>query len=106
VNAFHRLVVGVRRVLRRWPMECLGGLLIVVGLWVVFYTYQSSEAMVKQYAAESAQTHAVSVTQFRNFYTQELVPRAVKAGVDITHDYKLRDNALPLPASLTIDLGH
>ncbi len=106
MNAFHRLVVGVRRVLRRWPMECLGGLLIVVGLWVVFYTYQSSEAMVQQYAAESAQTHAVSVTQFRNFYTQELVPRAVKAGVDITHDYKLRDNALPLPASLTIDLGH
>ena len=106
MNALHRLVVGVRRVLWRWPMECLGGLLIVVGLWVVFYTYQSSEAMVKQYAAESAQTHAVSVTQFRNFYTQELVPRAVKAGVDITHDYKLRDNALPLPASLTIDLGH
>jgi PAS domain S-box-containing protein len=87
-------------------MEFLGGLLIAVGLWVVFYTYQSSEAMVKQYAAESAQTHAVSVTQFRNFYTEELVPRAVKAGVDITHDYKLRDNALPLPASLTIDLGH
>jgi PAS domain S-box-containing protein len=87
-------------------MEFLGGLLIAVGLWVVFYTYQSSEAMVKQYAAESAQTHAVSVTQFRNFYTEELVPRAVKAGVNITHDYKLRDNALPLPASLTIDLGH
>ena len=87
-------------------MEWLGGLLIAVGLWVVLYTYQSSEAMVKQYAAESAQTHAVSLTQFRNFYTQELVPRAVKAGVDITHDYKLRENALPLPASLTIDLGH
>jgi PAS domain S-box-containing protein len=87
-------------------MEWLGGLLIAVGIWVVLYTYQSSEAMVKQYAAESAQTHAVSVTQFRNFYTQELVPRAVKAGVDITHEYKLRDNALPLPASLTIDLGH
>ncbi|WP_089962132.1 response regulator [Limnohabitans sp. 2KL-3] len=87
-------------------MEWLAGLLVAVGLWVVLYTYQSSEAMVKQYAAESAQTHAVSITQFRNFYTQELVPRAVKAGVDITHEYQLRDNALPLPASLTIDLGH
>ena len=64
-------------------MEWLAGLLVAVGLWVVLYTYQSSEAMVKQYAAESAQTHAVSITQFRNFYTQELVPRAVKAGVDM-----------------------
>ena len=106
MNVFHRLAVAVRRVLWRWPMEWLGGLLIAVGLWVVLYTYQSSEAMVKQYAAESAQTHAVSITQFRNFYTQELVPRAVKAGVEITHNYKLSDNALPLPASLTIDLGH
>ena len=26
--------------------------------------------------------------------------------MEITHDYKSRDNALPLPATLTIDLGH
>ena len=90
----------------RWPMELLGGVLMVMGVWVVFYTYQSSEAMVQQYAAESAQTHANSVTQFRNFYTEELVPRAAQGGMAITHDYKLRDNALPLPATLTIDLGH
>ncbi len=87
-------------------MECLGGVLIAMGLWVVFYTYQSSEVMVKQYATESAQTHAASITQFRNFYTQELVPRAVQAGMAVTHDYQSRDNALPPPATLTIDLGH
>jgi PAS domain S-box-containing protein len=87
-------------------MQCLGMLLIGMGLWVVFYTYQSSERMVKQYATESAQAHADSVTQFRNFYTQELVPRAVQAGMEVTHDYKSRINALPLPATLTIDLGH
>jgi PAS domain S-box-containing protein len=87
-------------------MELLGGVLVVMGLVVVVYTYESSELMVQQYATESAQTHATSVTQFRNFYTQELVPRAVKGGLEITHDYKLRDKALPLPATLTIDLGH
>jgi PAS domain S-box-containing protein len=99
-------VNGVRQALLRWPMEWLGGVLIVMGLFVVVYTYRSSEAMVQQYVAESAQTHAASVTQFRNFYTQELVPRAVKGGLEVTHDYKSRDNALPLPATLTIDLGH
>ncbi len=106
MNFPNRLTSLIRLVLQRWPMECLGGLLIVMGLWVVLYTYRSSEAMVQQYAAESAQTHAVSVTQFRNFYTQELVPRAVKAGVEVTHEYKGRDDALPLPATMTIDLGH
>ncbi|PQA82978.1 hypothetical protein C5F52_12795 [Limnohabitans sp. TS-CS-82] len=92
--------------LLRWPMQWLGAILIAVCCWIVFYTYASSERMVYQYAVESAQAHADSITQFRNFYAQELVPRAVKGGMSITHDYKNRDNALPLPATLTIDFGH
>jgi len=106
VNALGRLSFLIRQCFLRWPMEWLGVLLGVMGLWVVFYTYQSSEAVVRQFATESAQVHANSVTQFRNFYTQELVPRAINGGMSITHDYKSRDNALPLPATLTIDLGH
>lgn len=74
--------------------------------WVVLYTYQSSERMVRQYATDSAKAHANSLTQFRNFYTDEMVPRAMEAGVHITHDYKNRKNALPLPATLMLDLGH
>ena len=87
-------------------MWWLGLLLVGVCLWVVLYTYQASERMVRQYATESAQAHAVSLTQFRNFYTDEIVPRAMEAGVHVTHDYKNRKNALPLPATLTLDLGH
>jgi PAS domain S-box-containing protein len=106
VKSSNNPIVWIRQLLLRWPMQCLGALLIGMGLWVVFYTYQSSERMVRQYATESAQAHAASVTQFRNFYTQELAPRAVQAGMEVTHDYKSRTNALPLPATLTIDLGH
>jgi PAS domain S-box-containing protein len=106
VKSLQRLIRGIRPFLIRWPMESLGGLLMGMGVWVVLYTYQSSEAMVRQYATESAETHAASVTHFRNFYAQELVPRAMKGGMEITHDYQSRDNTLPLPATLTIDLGH
>lgn len=106
MKSLQRLIRWIRQLLMRWPMEFLGGLLLAMGVWMVLYTYQSSEAMVRQYATESAQTHADSVTQFRNFHTQELVPRAMKGGMEVTHDYKARDNALPLPATLTIDLGH
>ena len=87
-------------------MQAVACVLIAVSAWVVYYTYKSSERVVFQYATESAQEHAESVTQFRNFYAQELVPRAIRAGVEVTHDYKSRDNALPLPATLTIELGH
>lgn len=96
----------VSRALRRWPLQAVGSTLMAVSVWVVMYTYKTSERVVFQYAAESAQEHAESVTQFRNFYAQELVPRAMRAGVAVTHDYKSRDNALPLPATLTIELGH
>jgi PAS domain S-box-containing protein len=94
------------RAFKRWPLQAVGGTLLAVSMWVVVYTYESSERVVFQYASESAQEHAESVTQFRNFYTQELMPRAMRAGVVITHDYKASDNALPLPATLTIELGH
>jgi PAS domain S-box-containing protein len=97
---------GLKSPLKRWPMQAVACVLIAVSAWVVYYTYKSSERVVFQYATESAQEHAESVTQFRNFYAQELVPRAIRAGVEVTHDYKSRDNALPLPATLTIELGH
>lgn len=106
MRIIHHLLRFVRRALKRWPLQAVGGALMVVSMWVVMYTYESSERVVFQYATESAQEHAESVTQFRNFYAQELVPRAMKAGVAVTHDYKSRDNALPLPATLTIELGH
>jgi PAS domain S-box-containing protein len=101
-----RLLVSLRHVQKRWPLQVVAGALIGVSIWVVIYTYESSERVVFQYATESAQDHAESVTQFRNFYAQELVPRAMAAGVEVTHDYKSRSNALPLPATLTIELGH
>jgi PAS domain S-box-containing protein len=106
VSFFKSSIRLIRQALWRWPMQWLAVVLMAVCFWVVIYTYQSSESMVRQYAVESAQTQADAVTQFRNFYTQELVPRALKGGLEITHDYKTRDNALPLPATLTIDLGH
>jgi len=102
----NRLANGVRAALRRWPMQGLGALLLAVSVGMVAYTYQSSERVVRQYATESAQAHAASITQFRNFYTLELVPRALAAGLEITHDFRNHNKALPLPATLTIELGH
>mgnify|MGYP000095952289 CR=1 FL=1 len=106
MKSFSNPVAWFRQILLRWPMQWLGLVLVFMGLWVVFYTYLSSERMVQQYATETAEAHAASVTQFRNFYAQELVPRALAAGMEVTHDYKSHANALPLPATLTIDLGH
>jgi PAS domain S-box-containing protein len=106
VNAKKSILRSIKKILMRWPLQMLGSALLVVAALVVAYTFESSQHVVVQYATESAREHAESVTQFRNFYAQELVPRAMRAGVSVTHDYKSTDNALPLPATLTIELGH
>lgn len=103
---FSRIPHAVRRILTRWPLLWLALVLIGVSLWMVLITYQASERMVIQYATDSAKAQAASLTQFRNYYTDELAPRAQEAGAHITHDYKDSKNALPLPATLMIDLGH
>jgi adenylate cyclase len=40
-----------------------------------------------------------------NFYSADVVDRVNKAGVAATHDYRERPGAIPLPATLTIELG-
>lgn len=91
--------------LRRSPllMPTLG--LLICAILTVFYAYKSSEQVVLEYAKDSAKKQLESVTQFRNYYAEKLVPRAMRAGVSISHDYALHENILPLPATLAIEVG-
>ncbi|WP_177247060.1 response regulator [Marinospirillum alkaliphilum] len=54
---------------------------------------------------EDARLFAASVTQFRNFYTTEIVPRASESGMIITHAYRDIPGALPLPATFTLNFS-
>lgn len=96
IDLFKRLAKALSQPARLWPLSLVGVALLAVSFWVVYYTYKSSEALVLQYATDSAQKHAESITQFRNYYVQDLLPRAQRSG----------DQPLPLPTALAIDLGH
>jgi hypothetical protein len=52
---------------------------------VLWYLKREARAMHLTDAIESSERFAVSVTQFRNFYSEEIVPRARQAGMPITH---------------------
>jgi signal transduction histidine kinase len=54
---------------------------------------------------KAAETLSFAVTEFRNFYSAEIVPRANAGGVNASHDYHIRPDMIPLPVTLTIDLG-
>jgi serine/threonine protein kinase len=91
---------------RRNPLAA--GLLLAVtlgsasGLW---HLSCLSEQLVRSAALESAAQQSEMLYEVNNFYSADVVDRVSKAGVAATHDYRDRPGTIPLPATLTIELG-
>ena len=73
-----------------------------VGMW---HLIRLSEYLVEQSALESAAQHAEMLKQVNDFYSDEVINRLQGTGIDITNDYTHRKKAIPLPATMTIELG-
>jgi serine/threonine protein kinase len=91
---------------RRNPVAA--GLLIAVtlgsaaGLW---HLTSLSEYLVRSAALESAAQQSKMLDEVNNLYSSAVVERVQTQGIKVTHDYGTRPEAIPLPATLTIDLG-
>ncbi len=74
---------------------------------VIFYLVQMHTGEVRQkILLESARTNAQLITAVQKFYSNEVVSRVQDlSGLTVTHDFRTKDNAIPLPATLTIELS-
>src|SRR5204862_4243957 len=72
-----------------------------VGLW---HLTRLNERLVRSTALEGAAQQAETLECLNDVYS-EAVDRAMPKGVPVTHDYATRKGAMPLPATLTMDLG-
>jgi hypothetical protein len=73
-----------------------------LGLWRLS---RLSEELVRQSALEGAAQQSEMLDEVNAVYSKEVVDRVRPQGVPVTHDYATRDGAIPLPATLTIELG-
>ena len=99
---------------RRNPVPA--SLLVVVSLLLIVVTFGSafglfhlsrlSEDLVRSTAIESAAQQSEMLESLNSFYSAEVVDRVKPFGIEVTHDYVARKGAIPLPATLTIDLGN
>ncbi len=89
----------------RWPLIWVGLALLILGSGVLLYANRTYENHVRQAAIDRAKAHVLGLSQFRLFYEQALLPRAMQAGVPFTEDERSSRNALPLPASLMADMS-
>lgn len=72
---------------------------------MIWHVAQLQSDLIESNALNSAKLYTEALTQFRSLYTSEVVERASAHGMDVTHDYASRDNAIPLPATLSMLLG-
>jgi signal transduction histidine kinase/ActR/RegA family two-component response regulator len=82
------------------------GILMMVGfVYILFHLITVSERLVERTAIEDAARFNQAIAEFRTLYTSEVVGRAKTHGMEITHDYADKENAIPLPATLSMMLG-
>ncbi len=93
------------RQLEKIGIPAMGVLLLLWALLLGWYTLNTADKVVSGYARDAIAHQAQDITHFRNFYSAEIVKRAMTAGVTITDNYKDVPHALPLPATFVIDFG-
>lgn len=81
-------------------------LLLVAGLGLVFWQHEQEQKSHQQKIALSdAKSFSDSVSQFRNFYTSEILPTLKSHEIPITHNFREVEGALPLPATFAKEFG-
>ena len=91
---------------RRYPLAASVMLAVVVGSGVGFaYLSHLSKWFVQSTALESARNEADMLERINAYYSEEVVGRLDLEEVKVTHEYAKMTNALPLPATFTIDAG-
>lgn len=63
------------------------------------------EDLVKTAILENAKLSSQAIAEFRTLYTKNVVQKVKDAGIEVTHDYHGKPNAIPLPATMSMELG-
>jgi serine/threonine protein kinase len=90
---------------RRNPLPA--GLLAAVSLGSAFglwHLSRLSQQLVQLSALESAAQQSEMLEELNNYYSR-IVEQVKDHGIEVTHDHAGRPGAMPLPATLTIELG-
>lgn len=56
-------------------------------------------------ALEASMSYSAAISDIREYYSHTVVPRAKAGGAKASHDYRGVEGTIPLPATLTIELG-
>ena len=75
-----------------------------VGL-VIHDMFRLRVKIIELTALEDASIYIQAIESFRTLYTSKVVERVRPQGIDVRHDYMEHEGAIPLPATLSMELG-
>jgi signal transduction histidine kinase/CheY-like chemotaxis protein len=93
------------RILRERAVVLLALLFAAGGVLLLWHDARKREELVKATARENVRDYSQAIAVFRSLYTSEVVRPLLDRGVPVTHDYLEREGAIPLPATLSMELG-
>ena len=72
-------------------------------LWKMF---SLSDELARGLVLQGTELQSVVLEEVRQYYSSEIVARIKGVdGIEVTHNYQTKDHAIPLPATMTIELG-
>ncbi len=81
-------------------------LFMIIGLYLLFKHFSSlTDSIVKSTALQDAAMYSDALEEFRTLYSAKIVKRLAGHGIEITHDYKNKEKAIPLPATFSMELA-
>jgi PAS domain S-box-containing protein len=75
------------------------------GAGTLWYLSRLSSNLIQSSALEGTGWYSEAMAEFRTLYTSEVVVPVQTRGIEVTHDYRAKKGAIPLPATLTMELG-
>jgi len=78
---------------------------LIAAFTAIWHVSQLQSRLIESTAIKNARSFSDALTEFRTLYTSEVVTTAKRHGLEITHDYTTKENAIPLPATLSMLLG-
>ena len=78
---------------------------LLVGITPIYIAWWHTEKIVIEAQSQSAASYSRAISQFRKYYSDEILSRLSGADITVTHDFREVDHALPVPATMTFDLA-
>jgi signal transduction histidine kinase len=81
-------------------------LFLLAGAALTWQQWRVQSKNIESTLLEEAHAYSEALTTFRSLYTSEVVETVRSQGIRVTHDYDPQLGEIPLPATLSINLGN